>query len=81
MSARPPEQNQEKPPGSSRLRTIRMGRGILALALAGSGMSGIGLLVLTGLAPTPWLFLLYPVLIGCLMVSLSAMAMHLLHRF
>ena len=39
-----------------------------------------GLFMATGLASSPWLFLLYPLLIGALLISLCALALRLLHR-
>ena len=66
---------------ASHLRKIRMRGRIAVWAILGVVFSTVGLLLLTGLAATPWLFLLYPALIGILLVSLGALALHLLHRF
>jgi hypothetical protein len=45
-----------------------------------AAVCGLCLFLLTGLAPTPWLFLLYPLLIGGLVLSLAVLALHLLRR-
>ncbi len=65
---------------ASRLKPLRVRGRVLAWAIAGVILAGAGLLLITGLAGTPWLFLLYPLLIGLLLVSLSAIALHLLHK-
>lgn len=65
---------------ASRLKPLRVRGRVLAWAIAGAITGGLGLLLITGLAGTPWLFLLYPLLIGLLLVSLSAIVIHLLHR-
>lgn len=84
-SATPPEQgaNPAEPsaPPASHLRPVRLKGSVLAWACAGIVIGAVGLLLITGLSGTPWLFLLYPVLIGVLLVSLGALALHLLHRF
>jgi hypothetical protein len=48
---------------------------------AGTLLALAGLFLLTGWSFSPWLFLLYPALIGLLLVSLGALGLHLLHRF
>lgn len=63
------------------LRPLRMRGSIAAWSLAGTVICAAGLFLLTGLAGSVWLFLLYPLLIGGLIVSLGTLALHLLHRF
>ena len=82
----PPESSDQGEPGrsashSSHLKPLRVTGNILAYAVVGAILAGAGLLLVTVLPVSPWLFLLYPVLIGVLLVSLSAIVLHLLHRF
>ena len=76
-----PEDKQPDTPENFRsLRSLRLGPGLVRWAGAGIVVSGAGLLLLTLLAQSPWLFLLYPLLIGILLLSLVALALSLLHR-
>ena len=82
----PPEPSERDEPNrpashSSHLKPLRIGGNILAYAVMGAVVAGEGLFLLTTLSVSPWLFLLYPVLIGVLLVSLSVIVLHLLHRF
>jgi hypothetical protein len=54
---------------------------VLGKSLLGIGISALGLFLLTGFAGNVWLFLLYPPLIALLLVSLGALALHLLRRY
>ena len=75
----PPEQE----PGTERrshLRKIRFRGRMLWFSLAGLVIGSVGLFLVTGLANSPWLFLLYPLLIGLIGVSLLVLALQLLHR-
>ncbi len=80
---RPPRKEENEPDASptSRLKPLRVTGHILAYAVAGIILGGIGLLLITILPGSPWLFLLYPVLIALVLVSLIAIVLHLLHRF
>jgi len=69
------------PPPPSHLRPLKLGGAVTRWALTGIGVGTLGLFLLTGLAGSPWLFLLYPALIGVVLVSAGALALHLLHRF
>lgn len=75
--------NSEEEPGKGRkshLRKIRF-RGRLVLpAIGGILIGSVGLFLVTGLANSPWLFLLYPLLIGLIGLSLLVLALQLLHR-
>ena len=86
MSSRTPPEQGASPDSSpdlpaSHLKPVRLRGSVLAWAAVGILVSALGLLLITGLSGTPWLFLLYPLLIGVLLVSLGALALHLLHRF
>ncbi|HLK56148.1 MAG TPA: hypothetical protein VKU00_06275 [Chthonomonadaceae bacterium] len=74
---RKPEASPER---GSRLRPLRIGPGVIRWAGLGVVLSALGLLLLTLLARSPWLFLLYPLLIGTLLLSLGALALALLNR-
>ncbi len=65
----------------SHLRKVRFRGKLLWLSLGGALIGGVGLFVVTGLANSPWLFLLYPLLIGLLLISLLVLALQLLQRF
>ena len=62
------------------LRPVRFRPSTVRWGLAGILLSGGGLLLLTMLARSPWLFLLYPILIGTLLLSLGVLALALLYR-
>ncbi len=75
--------NSEEGPGPERrshLRKIRFRGRLLGMAIGGVLVGGVGLFLVTGLAGSPWLFLLYPLLIGLIGVSLLVLALQLLHR-
>jgi len=76
-TAPPPEENISPP---QRLKTLRLKGSVFAWAAVGVVVSIFGLLLLTGLSSSPWLFLLYLVFIPLLLVSLSTLALHLLHH-
>ena len=64
----------------SHLRKFRFRGRLLVLAIGGVLIGSLGLFLVTGLAGSPWLFLLYPLLIGLTFVSLLVLALQLLHR-
>ena len=73
----------EQEPGTERrshLRKIRFRGRLLWMALAGVLVGSVGLFLVTGLADSPWLFLLYPLLIGLIGVALLVLAIQFLHR-
>lgn len=73
----------EEDPSSGRrshLRKIRFRGRLVWLSLAGVVCGSFGLFAVTGLAGSPWLFLLYPLLIGLVGFSLLTLALQLLHR-
>ena len=72
-----------RPPTSSqdRLRPLSLRGNVLVRGLIGASVSFLGLILLTGMTPSPWLFLLYPLLIGGLLFSLALIGLHLLRRF
>lgn len=75
--------SSEQEPGAERrshLRKIRFRGRLLWFALGGLVVGGVGLCLVTGLAGSPWLFLLYPLLIGMIGLSLLVFALQLLHR-
>ena len=75
--------NPDEDPGTagrSHLRKIRFRGRLLGMAIAGVLVGGVGLFLVTGLADSPWLFLLYPLLIGLIGFSLLVLALQLLHR-
>lgn len=74
----PHEKGTPEPP--ARLKPLRLRGNVARWAIAAALLSSLGLLLLTGLASSPWLFLLYPLLIGTLLASLGVLALHLLHR-
>ena len=80
MSQEKPEPTPP-PDSKSHLKPLRMRGSIVKWSIAGTVLTLLGLLLLTGMSPTPWLFLLYPLLIAGLLLSLGALALHLLHRF
>jgi hypothetical protein len=77
MSGTPDEQ-ERKDGDPPRLRRLSVQGNIVGWSVVGIVLCTVGLLLLTGLASSPWLFLLYPLLIGGLLVSLGALALHLL---
>ncbi len=64
----------------SHLHKVRFRGRLVGLSLCGVVVGGGGLFLVTGLAGSPWLFLLYPLLIGLTLVSLLVLALQLLHR-
>ncbi len=75
--------NSEQEPGTERrshLRKIRFRGRLLGPAIGGVLIGSLGLFLVTGLSGSPWLFLLYPLLIGLVGVSLLVLALQLLHR-
>ena len=64
----------------SHLRKLRFRGRVVGLALSGIVAGAAGLFLVTGLANSPWLFLLYPVLIGLTLFSILVLALQLLHR-
>ena len=64
----------------SHLRKIRFRGRLVAIAIVGLLLGSVGLFLVTGLADSPWLFLLYPLLIGLIGFSLLILALQLLHR-
>jgi hypothetical protein len=86
MTSDPPPADAESERASvpsergSHLKRVRLRGSALAWAVPGAGVSALGLLLVTGLSNTPWLFLLYPLLIGALLVSLGMIVLHLLQR-
>jgi hypothetical protein len=57
---------------------VRGNAGVWSVLVA--AVCGLGLFLLTGLSPTPWLFLLYPLFIGGLLLSLAVLALALMRR-
>lgn len=86
MTPVPPSVDEESerasisPERGSHLKRVRLRGSALAWAIPSAGISGLSLLLVTGLSNTPWLFLLYPLLIGALLVSLGMIVLHLLQR-
>lgn len=76
---------EEKPDISGRrkghLRPVKMRSGVVRGCLATAIASAAGLALITGWSPSVWLFLLYPVLIGALLISLGVLGLNLLNRF
>jgi hypothetical protein len=70
----------EKDRAPGHLRPLRVRGNVLLWSGMGVVGCGAGLLILTGLASSPWLFLLYPLLIGGEILSLGVLALSLLHR-
>lgn len=64
----------------SHLHKVRFRGRIPGLGLGGVLIGCTGLFLVTGLAGSPWLFLLYPLLIGLTFFSLLVLALQLLHR-
>ncbi len=77
----PDNKPDEANPSRPALRTLRFRGHVAVWSGVGVLVSVAGLFLLTGLASSPWLFLLYPVLIGTLLLSLGSLALFLLHRF
>jgi hypothetical protein len=77
QQAPPPPQPEER---ASHLKRLRTRGSIVAWSVVGAALCAAGLLALTGMASSPWLFLLYPLLIGGVLISLSLLALQLLHR-
>lgn len=76
---KPTDPSEENIP-PSRLKILHLKGSVITWAAVGAVVSMLGLLLLTGLSSSPWLFLLYLVLIPLLLVSLSTLALHLLHH-
>jgi hypothetical protein len=74
------ETPEPEAPPSTKLRRLRSQRSALTYGVVGTILSGVGLVALTGFAASPWLFLGYPLLIAALLISLGAVALHLVHR-
>ena len=64
----------------SHLRKVRFRGRLVGPAVLGVLVGGAGLFLVTGLAGSPWLFLLYPLLIGLIGISALVLALQLLHR-
>jgi hypothetical protein len=62
------------------LKPLRVRGSIGIWSVLGAVGCAVGLLALTGLASSPWLFLLYPLLIVGQIVSLGVLALTLLRR-
>jgi hypothetical protein len=77
-----PEQDRLNEAGHkpTRLKSLRLRGGILVWGFVGTAVCATGLILLTGLAESPWLFLLYPLLIGGLIASLGVLTLNLLRR-
>lgn len=71
---------EDEPNRSSPLRKIKFRGRLLGFGIGGILIGALGLFLVTGLAGSPWLFLLYPLLIGLTFVSLLVVALQLLHR-
>jgi fatty acid desaturase len=80
VTKREPEPPETKPHANAHLRPLRVRGGIVRWSVTVAVVSGICLFLITGLAASPWVFLLYPLLIGALLLALCALALHLLHR-
>jgi fatty acid desaturase len=63
------------------LTTLRPRGNPLLLYLCGAAFSGLGLFLLTLFSGSVWLFLLYPLLIATLVLSIGLIALHLLRLF
>ncbi|HZP84959.1 MAG TPA: hypothetical protein VFB21_25200 [Chthonomonadaceae bacterium] len=74
------EEENGRPDAPRHLKPLRVRGNVLAWSVGGAVAAGGGLFLLTGLAWSPWLFLLYPLLIGLLLASLGVLALHLLRR-
>jgi hypothetical protein len=73
-------EDEPEPQPRSHLRKIRFRGRLVWMAIAGALLGSVGLFLVTGLANSPWLFLLYPLLIGLIGFSLLVLALQLLHR-
>ncbi len=73
-------EEKPEPERRSHLRKIRFRGRLLGVAVGGILIGSLGLFLVTGMAGSPWLFLLYPFLIGLIGVSLLVLALQLLHR-
>ena len=71
---------QGKAGAPTRLKPLRVRGSIGIWSAIGVIGCAVGLLALTGLASSPWLFLLYPLLIVGQIVSLGVLALTLLRR-
>ena len=71
-------QAEDREPGH--LKPLRMRGNMVLWSGVGAAGCAVGLVLLTGLATSPWLFLLYPLLIGGQILSLVVLALSLLHR-
>lgn len=75
-----PDEEEKPEPFAGHLVPLRVRGNMVVWSLVTTAISGIGLFLLTGLAWSPWLFLLYPILIGALVFSLGALSLHLIRR-
>ena len=80
MTERDPEPPKTEPSVPSHLRPLRLRGGIGSWSLVIAIVSGLCLFLVTGLAASPWLFLLYPLLIGGLVFGLGVFALRLLSQ-
>lgn len=80
MSQNSDPQKKAKRDRSSHLVRIPSPPHLVGWSIAGALGSSVGLFLLTGLATSPWQFLLYPLLIGVLLLSLGTLALHFLQR-
>ncbi len=62
------------------LTPVRFRGNVVVWGIIGAVGCAVGMLLLTGLASSPWLFLLYPLLIGGEIFSLGVLALALLRR-
>jgi hypothetical protein len=73
-------EDERGPDQNSPLRKIKFRGRLIGFGIGGVLIGLLGLFLVTGLAGSPWLFLLYPLLIGLTFVSLLVVALQLLHR-
>ena len=65
----------------SHLKKIRLSGNVTIWYLIGVIFSVLGIFVTTSLSTTIWMFLLYPLFIGILLLSLNGLALQLMKRF
>ncbi len=79
----PPDHNDEPVAKEYRssMKTVRLKGNITIWCISGVGISLLGLLLTSGLSTSIWMFLLLPVFIVTLLISLGGLALQLIRYF
>ncbi len=79
----PPDSQNSNDENASKstLKKVTVKGNIILWCVTGIVFSTLGILLTTGLSTTVWLFLLYPIFISVLLLSLGGLALQLIRYF